>query len=119
MEINWHKDVTHNISLPIVGVNLIIPPLMMFLIVASIKPPRQENASRVILESIKILKASEIPAVHKVKKTRKRSVILNAILTFAYFVVSGLVFGLMIYGLLKIHFSPLSIAIFFIFFCLI
>ncbi len=119
IEIPFDMYVTKKFALPAFGVNLLLPPSLMFLIVSSIRAPRAENTPRVIMESIKATRALEKPEIYEIRLPRKRGLVLNAILTIMFLGISGGVFGALIYGLSLIGFSVLSIIIFFIFFCLI
>jgi len=119
IEIPFDIYITKKFALPNLGINLLLPPFLMFLIVASIRAPRPENTPRVVMEAIGAIKTTRQPEVYPIQLPKKRGMILNVILTLVYSIVSIGVFLAMIEGLLKINFSILSIVIFFIFFCLI
>ena len=119
IEIPFDIFITKKFYLPTLGANFLIPPALMFAIVSSIQAPRAENAPRVVMEAIKVIKGAGKPEIYEIKLPKKRGLFLNVFLGLVYLFISGTIFGLITYGLWKINFSILSIIIFFIFFCLI
>jgi nitrate reductase NapE component len=99
--------------------NVLIPPLLMFLLVLSIRLPKKENLDRVILETMKIVYEKEKKDVYLVKPSRRKGIILNLIVFIFYSLTFVVSFGLIIWGLKKLDFGTLSIIIFLMFFSLI
>jgi len=118
-EIPIDRYITHSFSWPVLAVNLLIPPSLMLVIAASIKPPRIENAPKIVMEAIRYIKSSTQQDTYEVCQQKPRSYALDAFLTLIFFAISGGIFYAIINILLKIQFSFLSIVIFFVFFCLI
>ena len=86
----------------------------MFVIVSTIKPPRPENAQKVIMETMKIIYKSEKQDEYEIKPTVSRTSILKGIISIFYLIVFVLVYGLIIWGLRALNFSAPSIVIFII-----
>ena len=101
------------------GINIIFPPLLMFLIVMSIKPPPEENTQKVILEVMKIIFQAKKQEEYEVKSSIKRNLFLRGVINLFYLITFLISFGLIIWGLTKLNFSWLSTLIFLIFISLI
>lgn len=101
------------------AINILFPPALMFLIVASIKPPPAANAQKVIIETMKIIYQSAKPDEYEIKSTTIKSAPLRAIINLFYLIIFLSVFTFITWILLKIKFSWPSIAIFLIFVSLI
>ena len=101
------------------GVNLLIPPLLMFLIISSIRVPKEKNKKLVCEQTMDIVYPKEQLETIVVKKPSEKKGLKNFILRIIFLASSAVVFGGVIYLLLKINFSWVSIAIFLAFFSLI
>jgi len=99
--------------------NITIPPLLMFLLVLTIKPPSKENLNVVVMETIKIIYEKEKKDNYIIKVPKKRWGFLNFLISLFYLFSFILSFGIIIWGLKKLHFGILSIIIFLVFFSLI
>lgn len=101
------------------GINIMMPPLLMFFLVLNIKPPSKKNEDLVVLEMMKIIYARERKDIHEIKLAQNRGVISNLIIGFIYLLSSAATFGLIFWGLQQLHFSIISIVIFICFISLI
>ena len=101
------------------GINIIFPPLLMFLIVMSIKPPPEENTQKVILEVMKIIFQTKRQEEYEIKLSIKRNWFLRGVINLFYLITFLTSFGLIIWGLSKLNFSWPSTIIFLIFISLI
>lgn len=119
IEIPFDKYVVGEFSYFVLGLNCLIPPLLMFFMVLSIRPPKKENLQMVIMEVMKVIYKTERRDVYEIKPLPKRRFILNAIITIFYLSAFVISFGLIIFGLNKLGFGILSIIIFLIFISLI
>jgi hypothetical protein len=119
IEVPFDKYVTGEFSYQALGFNILIPPLLMFFLVLTIRPPKKENLDRVIMEVIKIVYPREEKDVYTIKIPKKRGIILNTIIVGFYLLTFFVSFGVIIWGLNKLNFGTLSIIIFLMFFCLI
>lgn len=111
--------ITHSFSYVTMAINIITPPLLMLLMILSIRPPGKDNLQRVIMEVMKIAYPNERKEAYPIDKTRKRGFMMNLAIILFYTVTYVVSFGLIIYGLTLLHFGALSIVIFLIFVSLI
>jgi len=101
-------------------INVLTPPLLMFLLINTIKVPGKENLERAILETMKIIHDTEKKDTYEIRTFRiRRSFVLTAIVNFVYFITFILSLGLIIWVLSLLNFSLLSKIIFVIFASLI
>lgn len=119
IEIPFDLYVAKNFYLPALGINFLAPPALMFLIVFSHKVPSADNATKIVMEAIKSTRTLEKPEIYTIVSPKKRTSASTIFLNLFFTIVSSLVFLGVVLFLLKINFSFLSIAIFFIFVCLI
>ena len=119
VEIPFDRYLFHQFSYSNLGLNILIPPLLMFFLVLTIRPPKKENLQQVIMEVMKISYPTEKKDVYQIEMPKKRSWLTNAIITFFYIFTFFISFGLIIWGLEKMNFGVISIIIFLIFISLI
>lgn len=119
IEVPVDKYFSQQFSYFTLGLNIFIPPFLMFLLVLSIRPPSKQNLQQVIIEVMKIVYQRERKEIYEIKPRPKRGLILNTIIVTFYFFSFILTFGLIVWGLKKLNFSPLSIIIFLMFISLI
>lgn len=119
IEIPFDKYVSGQFNYQALGFNILIPPLLMFFLVLTIKPPKKENLDRVIMEVIKIAYEKDRKDVYAIKQGRKRGIIFSTIILAFYLFTFLLSFGAIIWGLNKLNFGILSMIIFLMFFSLI
>lgn len=110
---------THQFNYLTLGLNILIPSLLMCFLVLTIRPPKKENLQAVIIETIKIAYEKEKKDVYEIKLSKKRSWLMETIITAFYVFTFCLTFGLIIFGLKRINFGALSITIFLVFISLI
>lgn len=101
------------------GVNLLVPPLLMFLIISSIRVPKEKNKKLVCEQIMNIIYPKKELETIIVKKPLEKKIFKNLVLKIIFLISSVIVFGGVIYLLLKINFSWVSITIFLAFFSLI
>lgn len=119
IEIPFDKYVTGEFSPFVLGLNIAIPPFLMFLLVLTIQPPKKENLQRVIMEAMKIAYETERKDYYTIKAPRRMGGLMNSMINFIYFLTYCLTFGLIVWGLRELNFGVLSIVIFLIFISLI
>ena len=93
-------------------INILFPPFLMFLLVASIRPPSEENFERVMMEATKIVYQREKQDIYTLKIPEKRGKILNFVILFIFGLAFLMSFGVIIKILQKLDFGPLSMIIF-------
>lgn len=114
-----YDRLTHNFSPLAAAVNLFVPPFLMFVIISSSRGPDKENKNQVSLDAMNIVYQSQTPEKIRIEKFSEKMGAAQVFWRVVFFVSSILVFGSVVYLLLKIHFSWLSIVIFLAFFSLI
>ncbi len=119
LEIPFDKYVAGKFSYFSLTINILIPPLLMLLLIATIKTPGKDNRQQVIIEGIKIAYRREKEDRYQIKAPRKRSVLTNFIIYLVYALTFFLTFGLIIEILRKLRFSVFSQIVFIFFVCLI
>jgi gamma-glutamylcyclotransferase (GGCT)/AIG2-like uncharacterized protein YtfP len=119
VEVPFDKYITGQFSYSTIGLNILIPPLLMFFLVLTIRPPKKENLQQVIMEVMKIAYQRERREIYTITPAKKRGWLMNAIITIFYLFTFIISFGLIIWGLQKLNFGILSIIIFLIFISLI
>lgn len=119
IEVPFDKYVLGQFNYQSLGFNILIPPLLMFFLVLTIKPPKKENLGRVIMEVIKIAYNRDGKDVYQIKPARKKGVIFGTVIALFYLFTFLLSFGVIIWALDKLNFSILSMLIFLMFFSLI
>ena len=100
-------------------IDIVVPTLIMFLLVVTIKPPKQENLPRVIMEVMKAVYDKGKEDTYEIKTFRRKSIIFSKIIKLFYLAGFLAILALIIWGLNKISFPPLSYVIFIIFLSLI
>ncbi len=101
------------------GINILLPPLLMFFLVLTIKPPSRKNEDLVVLEVMNVAYAKEKRDVYEIKPAAERGVISGSIIGLIYLLSSIATFGLIFWGLTQLRFSLVSIIIFIVFISLI
>lgn len=101
------------------GLNILIPPLLMLFLVLSIRPPSKRNEGLVIMEVMKIAYTRERRDIYEIKPSPKRGFVLNLFIGVFYLSSFVISYGLIVWALQKINFSFVSILIFLMFFSLI
>lgn len=119
IEIPYDKYVVNEFSYQTLGLNILIPPLLMFLLIFTIRPPKKSNLELVVMETMKIVYAGERQDTYLVKIPKKRGIMLNIIITLFYMAMFIFSFGFIWWGLTQLNFGILSIIIFLVFFTLI
>jgi len=114
-----YDRLTNRFSLVSLGINLLVPPLLMFLIILSIRVPREKNKKLICEQTMSIVYPKEQLEAIAVKKPSEKKSFRNLVLKIIFWASSAIVFSGVIYLLLKINFNWVSIAIFLAFFSLI
>lgn len=119
IEVPFERYVWGQLDYQALGFNILIPPLLMFFLVLTIKPPKKENLDRVVMEAMKLVYAKDCKDVYLIKPAKKRGIILSAIIGAFYLFTFLLSFGAIVWILNKLNFGVLSMIIFLMFFSLI
>jgi len=101
-------------------INLTFPPGMMFLIGSTIRAPGQDNTKKILARlSTIIYKNYEINKSSFSLLKIRQDITLTKIFTALYLVLFAFVFGGISFLLVKLHFTPVALIIFFIFLSLV
>jgi len=118
-EAGFERVIAGGINYLTLGLNISIPPILMGLLIISIRPPSKENLQRVTIEVMKIVYEREKKDTYKIKPYLKRGFLMTVFLLIFYSLSFIISFGIIIWGLLKLKFNTLSIIIFLVFLSLI
>ena len=119
IEVPLDKYVIHQFSYMNLAISILFPPLLMFFIISTIKPPSTGNAQKVIWEIMKIVYKSKKPEVYEIKLSKKRGLLLSGIIGLAYLIAFFVSFGVLIWILSQLNFGIIGQIIFIGFICLI
>ncbi|MDO8601059.1 MAG: hypothetical protein Q7R46_00075 [bacterium] len=119
IEVPFDRYTSGHINLQALGLSVLIPPLLMFFIVSTIRPPKKSNLEKVIMETTKIIFTTEKKDNYKIFTPKKRGFVLNSIIMFFYLATFLASFSFIFWGLGKLNFGILSKIIFTVFFSLI
>jgi hypothetical protein len=107
--------ILHQFSWQSLGLNIVIPPLLMFLLVLSIKQPRKSNLDKVVMETMKIVYEGEKKDTYPIQLPHKKNLIMNGIMFLLYLATFYGVSKFIWWSLEMLHFSWTSKIIFIIF----
>ncbi len=119
IEIPVDRYITREFNPLALTINILIPPLLMLFLVATVRLPRKENLDLVVLEIMKIVYKREKKDIYEVKPSLRKNFILNTIVNFFYTLSFIISFGIIIWVLGKLNFPVLSSIIFIVFISLI
>ena len=119
VEVPFDKYITQGFNYMALGINVLIPPLLMILLVLSIRPPSKQNEKLIIMEVMKIAYEKDKKDIYEIRPYKKRGFLLNTAVVLMYLSSFFISFGIIIWGLGKLNFSLVSIVIFLAFVCLI
>lgn len=119
--IEWLVDLVTKtqFNLLIIGTDILIPTLLMFLIVISIKKPTDKNFNMVLMETMKITYQKENQESYEIKLSRKKGFVTRVVLALLYVASAIITIGGISYLLYFFNFPPVSIIIDIIFIALI
>lgn len=119
VEIPFTKYVTGGFNFWAIGVDILGPTFLMAFLVITIRPPKRENLTQVIIESMKIVYKKDKTDIYQLKIRKKRGAIFNFLTILFYFLSFCFTVSLIVWGLSKVNFPALSYLIFVIFISLI
>jgi hypothetical protein len=101
------------------GINLIFPPSLMFLLNMGIRIPGEENTKRILEKVDEYLYEEKAPRVIEVGKRQKAKGVFESVFLGIYSILFVGIFVFIIWGLNLLHFNPVSQAIFLFFVCVV
>lgn len=102
-----------------ITIDAIFPPLLMFFLIATIRPPAKENLNMVMMEVMKIAYTREKKDVYEVKVGRKKGFFTTLVIDLFYLISFLVSIGVIIWILHLFNFPFISYFIFIIFISLI
>lgn len=119
LEVLIERAMGNAINFTILGADILIPTILMFAIVSTVKKPSKKNLNIVVMETMKIAYHKETDEIYEMKMRRQRGFAVRVVLSFLYVLSSFITFGSIYYVLNYFHFPITSIIIDIIFIALI
>lgn len=119
VEVPFDKYYEGLVNYTSLAINIIVPPLIMFIVTILIRVPSEKNTERIISLTDNIVYGSGETQIVKIKKSPARGFFLNFFIYAIYLLTFFISFGLIVYALQLLAFNPVSIAIFILFLCMI
>ena len=119
LEFPFDKYIIEHVNYLALGINILFPPILMFLVVITIKVPSKKNTDLIVIGIKEMIYDSYANPPFVMKGLlSKKSFFLKAF-RFFYIVLFFTSFGLIIFALRKIDFNIVSIALFLFFLCVV
>ena len=90
----------------LLSVDVLVPTILMFLLVISIRKPSKKNLNLVTVETMKIAYKKESADTYEIKMSRKRGLVMKIFLSLMYVFSAVVTFGI-IYFIFKYFFGSL------------
>ena len=119
LEVIIEEATGNKVNMAMLAADILIPTLLMFTIVNSIKKPSKKNLNIVTMEIMKIAYNKETPDTYEIKMTKKKGFAMKLILSLMYALSAFITFGAIYYVLNYFKFPITSIIIDIIFIALI
>jgi len=94
-----------------ITVDILGPTFLMFLLVATVRPPSKSNLDIVIMETMKIVYQKKEREVYEIKASRKRGIITKAVISLIYLFAAFLMIGLIAWALRLANLPPTSVVV--------
>jgi len=115
IEIPYETLFAQSINYLPIFINLLFPPAFMLFMALTVESPTEENTRRIVDEILSFTFGSNGSQVIKVDLSSKRSALASNLFRFLYFLTFLLAFGGTLYVLRRLHFSIVSLGIFYFF----
>lgn len=115
LETPYSYLVGSNINILSLVINVLMPPLLMFILMITFSIPESKNTDKILQELKKILNNPDDLSLINIKEKDNQKPFLVLMFEFFYFLIFVLIFGLIIYFLWRLQFNLLS-GIFFLLF---
>jgi hypothetical protein len=108
-----------DLSLTPLMVNILFPPVLMFLLTATTRFPGAKNTSDVSKYVVGIVKDDKQRVFPEVAPPGRSSAVSSGFLSLIYLLMFGVSFGVIAIGLSSLGFTPISIGFFVFFLCVV
>ncbi|MCK4892004.1 MAG: hypothetical protein KAS78_05030 [Candidatus Pacebacteria bacterium] len=115
IELPFDKYILNHINYLSLGINIIFPPLLMFLVVVTIKVPSKKNTELIVRGIKEMVYNKYASAPFIMKGALPRSSFFYKIFKFFYLLIFFASFGIIIFILNKLYFNIMSIGLFLFF----
>ena len=119
LEVLIEKAMGHTVNTALLATDVLIPTILMFLLVASIKRPSKKNLNLVTMETMKIAYRKDLSDTYEIKMSRKKGPVIKTVLSLVYVLSAFVTFGAIYYVLHHFNFPLSSILIDIIFIAVI
>ncbi|MBI4123227.1 MAG: hypothetical protein HY458_02640 [Parcubacteria group bacterium] len=99
--------------------SIVTPPLLMVVLLSSMRPSPKENLQRVVMEVMRIVYGKEKPEPIQIQGVLEKKSVLGAVVSATYVLSFAFSFGLILWGLAALRFSLTSSIIFLVFLSLV
>ncbi len=118
LEIPFTVFTSQHVNFPALGVNAIVPPMLMFLLGLGIKKPGKKDELK-LLDMVMDLVYKKTDQKIPISLIQKENKLANNIFKALYVALFTFCFGTLVYILLRLHFDILNIVVFFFFLSLV
>jgi hypothetical protein len=118
LEVPIEKWLYHEVSMKALIINISLPPAIMLLVGVFIRRPTSENSKRILEHLDMLMTPSGVP-VQEIRIPRPRVGMTAFIFGLVYLLMYAISFGLIGWGLMRLHFTPVAISVFFFFLCVV
>ncbi len=115
LELPFDKYVLGKVDYFALGVNIIFPPFLMFLVAFNIKVPSKKNTEKIVRGIKEMVYGKPSVSPYRIKNILKRNSFFNKLFKIFYAFIFFISFGLIILVLDKLNFSIVSIVLFLFF----
>lgn len=119
VEIPLDKYIFGTFNLFAIAIDALFPPILMFFLIATIKPPKKENFAVVLMELMKIAYPPQKEEIYELKISKKRNILFVFFVKTFYLISFFISLGLIVFLLHKLSFPIISYFILIIFISLI
>jgi hypothetical protein len=119
VEFPFDKYIIEHVNYMALGINILFPPLLMLLIVTTIKIPSKKNTDLIVVGIKEMIYDKYISSPFIMKGLLSKGSFFLKVFRFFYIVLFFTSFGLIIFALRKIDFNIISIALFLFFLCVV
>jgi len=119
LEYPFDKYIIEHVNYLALGINILFPPLLMLLVVVTIKVPSKKNTDLIIVGIKEMLYGSYANPPFVMKGLLSKGSLFLKIFRFFYLLLFFISFGLIIFALQKINFNIVSISLFLFFLCVV